>query len=271
MIGGEAVTQRIAALAGVAVLVVFAGCASVTAPPTGPAPAPPPAPVPAPVPSWRDAVSAFEQEQREAARADQRAGRFVDAQRRWDVVLALRSDDTEAATGREQSSRSAATAAAELVNRARQAQARGNVEDAMRLYLEALSLDPTQASAASALRTLEHDRARRVTRQAFARAPAPRPAPAGRNELEHASLLAAEGEVDAAIAILTPLVRDARSDPVARARLADLRLRRAEMLAPTNRAAAVAEAEQVLQIQPGHPGATQLLQRLRTANGNAPR
>jgi tetratricopeptide (TPR) repeat protein len=244
------------------------------APPPAAAPPPPPPPAPAPAPDWRDAVTAFEKKEREAARAAQREGRYVDARNSWDVVLALQPGDAEASAGREHSGRSATEAAASLLSRARQAQARGDVEGAMRLYVETLSLDPAQSAAATALRGLEHERARRVTRQAFARAPTPRPMSppmqAERNTLEHASLLAAEGEIDAAIAILTPLVRDARSDPAARARLADLRVRRAEMLAPTNRAAAVTEAEQALRIQPGHAGAMQLLQRLRALSGTAP-
>ena len=268
---GETLHRRTTtALAGL-VMLFIAGCASVA--PPAPPPPPAPAPVPAPSPSWRDAVTAFEKEQRESARAAQRAGRYVDAQRSWDVVLFLQPDDAEAAAGREQSGRSATETATGLVSRARQAQSRGDAEGAMRLYVEALSLDPTQTAAADALRNLEHDRARRVTRQTFARVPtpSPRPMPAERNALEHASLLAAEGDVDGAIALLAPLVQDARSDPAARARLADLRVRRAETLAPTNRAAAVSEAEQALRIQPGHEGATQLLQRLRATNGTPPR
>jgi tetratricopeptide (TPR) repeat protein len=268
---GAALDRRCTWSSAIGVLLVCAGCASVAPPPTpAPAPAPPRAAPAAPAPA-RSAVAAFEQEQREAARDAQRSGRYVEAQRAWEVVLALDPADDEAIAGREHSAKAAATTAAERITRARQAQTRGDTEGAMRLYLEALSFDPTQVTASSALRALEHDRARRVTPLSFARAPAPRPAQAERSELEHASLLAAAGELDAAIALLTPLVRDGRGDPSARARLAELHLRRAELLAPTHRAAAVAEAERVLQIQPGHAGATLLLRRLRVAANGAPR
>jgi hypothetical protein len=63
---------------------------------------------------------------------------------------------------------------------------------------------------------------------------------ADRNELEHASLLAGQGEVEGAIAVLRPLVTSRRADPAVRRMLADLYVRQADALLPDRREAAVA-------------------------------
>jgi len=90
---------------------------------------------------------------------------------------------------------------------------------------------------------------------------------ADRNELEHASLLAGQGEVDGAIAVLRPLVTSRRADPAVRRMLADLYLRQAEALMPNRRDAAVAALERAVQADPSH---TRAAARLKEVSGAAP-
>jgi tetratricopeptide (TPR) repeat protein len=215
---------------------------AVAANPTTPAPAaaasgpawPPPA---FPMPSAGE-VAAYAQQQRLAARQAAAQGQHAQAQRSWDILLALQPADAEAQAGYAQTSAALRTSAAERLTRARAAQARSDTDGAVRYYLEALALEPDNTAATDALRTLEHQRAQRNKPLSFARAPAmtgssietglvPKRASSGSAkglvpvaessaglavgsqaaELEHAALLAAQGDLDAAITLLTPLLQ----------------------------------------------------------------
>jgi tetratricopeptide (TPR) repeat protein len=276
VIGGPGALLAAAALA-------LGGCAS--APPAT-APAPADVATPAVVRSTEPAaanlaLSEFEARQRQVAEAATRQGHWADAAWAWDVVLALKPGDAAALSRRSQAVAATQAGVAERLPRARQALQRGDGDAALQLYLEVLALSPGQAEAAEALRNIERDRVARqhlgqlsrhtLTRRAVAESMV-RPGTSGaatavpevqRNEVEHASLLAAQGELGAAIELLKPLAEARKGDPGARALLADLYQRQAENLAGANPAAAIDALERSLQLNPTNRQARARLAELR--------
>lgn len=261
------------------VALLLAGCA---APVKGPAvepPAPPPtagAPavaVPAAPAPPAASLAEFERRQRAAAESAAQQGQWFEAAWAWDVVLALRPDDAEAAKRRAQAAANGEAAAAERLQRARQSRQRGDTEAAARLYLEVLALVPGDTEAAEAMRAIERDRVLRQHRRAVARSPAPKPTDGGappQGDLEHAAMMAAQGEIEGAIALLRPIVDDGRrKEPAAAAMLADLYWRQAEKLAATDRAAAIVVLQRLLLLQPKNAAAQARLRQLRELNARS--
>lgn len=265
-------------------LALVAGCAS-----RGPGPAAEPVPPAAPAelpaaPEPGTAMPAFQQLHQNAARLAEQRGQWTQALWHLDVLLALAPADAELQQRHEHALQAAQQAAADALKRARQARARGEHEGATRLYLEVLSLAPGDAEAADGLRTLERERVKRqhlgqLSRNTLNRRPGAEPAmpangnampppasgAADRNELEHASLLAGQGEIDGAIAVLKPLVTSRRADPAVRRMLADLYVRQAEALLPARRDAAIAALERAVQADPTHPKAAARLKEVSAA------
>lgn len=145
------------ALLPVACAALLAGCASA---PEAPPVAPPPI-VAAPAPAATDALSAFEQHQRGAAQAAARQGRWAAAVWTWDVVLALRPGDAAAREAHAAAQAAAKSVAADRKARAHQARQRGDLDGAIRLYLQALAAVPDDSAAAQALRDIERTRTQR--------------------------------------------------------------------------------------------------------------
>ena len=262
---------RAAALAWLALLAACADTPQRPAPTLLPEPAPSPL-APAATPPTSP-LTGFGQQQRAAADAAARQGRWRDAMRAWDVVMALQPGDADAAAQRQRAEAAAQAGVAERLPRARQAQQRGDSDSAARLWLEVLALAPQQAEAADALRSIERGRAKRAAlagTSRAARAAAPEMASgaahsaATRNALEHASLLAGQGEIDAAITLLQPLAGARNADPSLRGLLSDLYWRQATRLAPIDRAGAIRALERWLRLQPSHSAAQQLLRQLRS-------
>jgi hypothetical protein len=229
-----------------------------------PAPSEAAAPAPSGVP-LNPALPAFEARQREAADSATQRGRWAEAIWALDVLQALNPNDATLKARRAQAEESVKLAASERRQQATLAQQRGDGEAATRLHLEVLSLQPTpglQAEAAEALRALERERVARQhlgisARQAFARSPGQetlnvKAASAGRNDVEHASMMAAQGDVGGAIALLKPVNVQPNADPAARRLLADLYLRQAEGLWPQQASAAISAAERGLKADPKH-------------------
>jgi len=274
-------TRRLAAglhlhLAAAAALLAW-GCA-------GPAPAPPTEAAPSAAaslppdeaaPSSAAALAAFERQQRDAADAAARQGHWLEAIWAWDIVLALRPRDAEVARRRAHALEAIDAALPERLARARAARSRGDIDAAARAYLDVLALAPDRTAAADALREIEQERVRRYQLGLPSRAVMARRAPANssargatveeRNEIEHASMLASQGELKGAIAILQPLVGPRRGSATLRALLADLYLLQAEQLAPTDRDAAIAALERSLQADPNQQQAARRLRQLREA------
>jgi hypothetical protein len=225
-------------------------------------------------------------QQHTAALAEQQSA-WPQAAASLDVLLAIHPADNELAARRARAQQAAQGAGADRVRRAKQAQQRGETDAASRLYLDALAQDPGQSEAAEALRGIERERLRRTVLGVSARtAAAGRAAPPGtrlealmapstgapgadRNEVEHASLLAAHGEIEGAIALLKPLGGGRSADPMARSLLADLYFRQAQALLPADRPGATAALERAVQTDAGHAGAAAQLQQLKRT-GKAP-
>ncbi|WP_418319344.1 hypothetical protein [Piscinibacter sakaiensis] len=105
--------------------------------------------------------------------------------------------------------------------------------------------------------------------QAQSAAPAPPASRAGstldRIEVEHASLLASQGEFDEAVAMLENWLRDNRRDDAARRLLADVYLQQAESLAASKPAAAIAVLEKSLQLERNQPRVAERLKQLKAS------
>lgn len=268
----------------------LAGCGSGPPRATEPAALPPPAATVAP--RTATGLDDFTTRYGLAAEAAAREGRWADAVFALDVLRALRPGDPGLQRLRERAVQSAATAATAHLQQARAAQQRGDAESASTLYLDVLALAPDNIEAADSLRTLERERSQRGQRNRAARSAAsqrstvnaaPGSAAAtvgvkigmgmatatrrgnGRNEIEHANLLADQGEVDGAIEVLLPVVSVRRSDPAARSLLADLYFRQAEGLQHSDPTEAVKALQRSLKIDPRHARAATLLSALRSS------
>jgi hypothetical protein len=258
--------------------VVLAACASRPASPPAAAP-PAPAPEPAALISdpWAAPLEAFEQRQRDAAAVAARQGHWLEAAWAWEVLAALNPRDAAIERKLAEARAAAAAVAAERVARARQSQQRGDTEAATRLYVEALAQVPALPEAVEALRAIERDRIRRqhlgqVSRYTLLRRSDPpgsgsngSSAAPERAELEHATILANQGELDGAIGVLKPLAQGAQGDPAAKKLLADLYVKRADSLAASDRPAAIAALEMAVAADPSHPRAATRLKLLRDA------
>jgi tetratricopeptide (TPR) repeat protein len=260
---------------------LISGCADIApapaaSPPAAAAPLPPDDPAPS---SKAEALATFERQQREAADAAARQGRWVEAIWAWDVVLVLRPRDAEVTRRRAQAVDALNAALPERLARARAARSRGDLDAAARAYLDVLALAPDHATAADAMREIERERVRRYQLGQPSRAVMARRAPANttgqgatveeRGEIEHASMLASQGDVKSAIAILQPLAGPRRGSATLRALLADLYLLQAEQLVATDRAGAIAALERSLQADPNQQQAAARLRQLRSAPGPA--
>jgi tetratricopeptide (TPR) repeat protein len=258
--------------------------------PAGPEPAAhaPPASIPPDLP-----LTAFARAQRAAAHAAAQQGRWADALWAWDVVLALDPQDAQALQQRAAAQNAAAAAVAERLPRAQQAQQRGEWDAALRGYIDVLAIDPGHIEAAEGLRETERLRTRRGllggSREAYAnppprdraastRTPATKPstarppavAGASINDREHASLLASQGDIDEAIALLRPLATAPGANPATRQQLANLYFRQASKLELTDRSGAVVALENGLALDPGNRYATARLKVLRAVPAAAP-
>lgn len=267
---------------------LFIGCAARA--PVAPAPVPPPAPpveppVVAPVP---EGVAQFEQRQLASAIAATRQGRLADAALAWEVLSALRPERDDYRSRGQDVQRQIDALVAERLPRAAAAQRRGDLDGATQQYLAVLALKPDHAAAADALRAIERERNRRLylgklSRNTLARiarpgpsaalpsdgqAAAAMPTPAESNRIEHASMLAAQGELEEAIALLDEHLARQRKDVAARTLLADLYFQQAEKLLPTDRAAALAALVRSVQLDPKHPQAPARLKQLRATARN---
>ncbi len=265
-------------------ILALAGCAGVAPPNPGAQPsAGGPAVVQAPAAGGREAglaaIARFEADQRAAATAAAAAGHWRKAALHWEAVAVLRPDDVQPRREAERALVQAEQTAQAKLLLARRARQRGDAEAAQRLFLETLAQAPGQTEAADALRALERERVarqhlgqlssftltNRFGANAMMQAGAAR-APRGRgpqsNEIEHATLLAEQGELDGAIDLLAPLAAAQTPNPAARSLLADLYVRRAKALAETDRAGAIRALESSLKVLPVQPEARRLLQKL---------
>jgi len=267
-----------------ALVLVLSGCAT-RAPEPAARQAPPALPAPAPAPAAapdirQQPLLEFERQHRDLAAAAARQGDWAAAEQALDVVMALRPADAAALAELNRARQMAAASSAQNLTEARAAQRRGEAAKAQRLYLDVLALSPDNAEAAQALRVLERERVQRqhlgqLSRNFFTRPPG---TPAGsaramasegaaRAEMEHAAVLASQGETQGAIAVLLPSATASKPDPAARALLADLYVKRAEELMLSDKKAAAEALQRSLQLEPRHAKATAMLRTLRASEG----
>jgi hypothetical protein len=224
-------------------LALLQACAS-RSPPVAPPSEPVPAPAAPPPRTDGAAIDQFERRQRDRAELAQRQGRLADARQAWEVLQLLPSAQAEAGRRLAELQQQVQTQLAERLPRAVAAHKRGELDAAAQLYLGVLALQPQHEAAADGLRAVERERNKRnhvgkLARFTLARRPASDPDPAkaaarpaankplpratgDRNEVEHAAMLASQGELDDAIALLQAHLAVQRNDAEARRLLNEL-------------------------------------------------
>lgn len=223
-------------------------------------------------------AGAFETRQRERAQLLARQGRLADAAMAWEVLTVLRPDSAEYRDRLTDTRRQIDAGVSDRLQRATQAQRRGDTDAAMQQYLSVLALQPDHPQAADALRAIERDRNKRnylgkysrltLTRRAMAEAemaPVEAAAKPGERhaELEHASLLASQGEFADAISLLERRLATNKRDPATTQLLADVHYQHGVALVGADRAAAVAALERAIKLDPQHSRARARLAELK--------
>jgi tetratricopeptide (TPR) repeat protein len=271
------------------------GCAGIPTTATNSSTDPPQDLVPAPTVVLPPEPSAYELRQRERATALAQQGKLAEAALIWDTLATIRPKVPEYRERWTELQRQIETSVAERLQRADQAASRGQLDAAIQQYLAALALQPDNSRAATALRGVERERNKRnylgklsrntLTRKAMAEAEvessgsddgkqgaattaslAPRTDASGAedsNDMEHASLLASQGEWDEAISLLERRLKTNRRDDAARTLLADVYFQKAESLGPRNRSAAIALLERSVRTDPSNTRAAERLKQLR--------
>ena len=262
-----------ASVAPICTLATLCAClvACSTAPPAGaPAPAPAPDATRAAPPTRADeSAAAFEQQQLARAAALEHQGLYVEAVFAWQVLALLRPEHGERLA---ELNKRVATLASERLQRARQAQAKGDLPATEQAYLSVLALQSDHAEAAASLRSIERNRMRRdlgqPSRIILARRPSeyavskPGTSAGDPLELEQVSMLAGQGEMDDAIGMLERRLAAQPRDDAARRLLASLYFRRAQSLQTSNPIGARAALASCLRLAPGHADAAALLKQL---------
>lgn len=276
---GIPVTWRV-----VRALSLWAACAltvaCVSPPPAEPAPEPVVRTTLAPV-AATSPHPAFEQRQRERALSLAREGRLADAVVAWEVLIVLRPDVAAYRERFDEVNRQIDATVAERLARAAQAARRGEIDGAMQLYLGVLAVEPDQAKAANALRALERERVKRnyvgkytrftLTRRSISDGEMKSaPKLEERNELEHASMLAGQGDFDDATALLEQRLKTNPREPATQRLLADLYFQKVQAQPGLDKATAVRGLERSVQLDPTHAAAKARLWQLKSSNA-APR
>jgi tetratricopeptide (TPR) repeat protein len=269
------------------VCAALAGCAT---PPGTDAPAGTPT---APEPVAEDAGSGpldptFERQWLDRAERAAARGRLAEAAQAYDILATARPRHGDYARALAATRTRIDAAVADRMARASAARQRGEHDAAATLALAALSFDPGHAEAARQLRAYEADRNKRnhlgklsrhtLTRRAMADAEVQEPptraaarAPAGmapsvQAEVEHAALLASQGELDDAIRLLDRHLGTVPADGPARSMLADLWTQKAQQLRRQNDPRGAQDAlARALQAAPRHASALELQKQWRAS------
>lgn len=254
-------------------MLALAGCASTP---------PPPAvtmddevvPLPA-----RQAVGAdgFEQRLRERALQAGRQGQLLEAATSWEILTVLRPGQREYRDRLEETRQLIDQALPDRLQRGAQAFKRGELDAAAAHYIAALALAPDNAQAADALRNIERERNKRsylgkASRVTLARRPAndARVVTAtDRNALEHAAMLAGQGEYDEAIWLLERQLAADKRNTSACQLLAEVYVQKADKQATRDKPGAIASLEKSLRLDGGNARALERLRQLKGGNGPA--
>lgn len=225
----------------------------------------------------------FEQRLRERALRQGRQGRLAEAATSWEILTVLRPESLDYRERLSETQRLIDTAVPERLQRGAQSLKRGELDAAAAQYLAALALQPDNAHAANALRSIERERNKRsflgkpsrltLSRRAVtdSQITTPHPAaPLDRNELEHAALLGAQGEFDEAIALLERHLATDKRDTAACRQLADMYFQNAEKQLPRDKSAAIASLEKSQRLDASNTRAAQRLKQLKSGSVNSP-
>ncbi|HEX5355989.1 MAG TPA: hypothetical protein VFW93_07215 [Aquabacterium sp.] len=223
-------------------------------------------------------AEAFEQTTLANAQAQMQQGHLAEAATSWEVLSVLRPDKPAYAQQLVQTRVQITQKVNEQLPAARQARQRGALDEASQRYLAILALQPDHTTAAQALRDIEQQRNKqlylgRYSRLTLARSASGKPATQGnqaantvlsaeRNALEHAALLAGQGEFDDAITLLKQDLAARPKDAATISLLADVYYRQAVSLENKDRPAALAALRQCLRLEPGHAPARRKLAQL---------
>ena len=286
--------------AGLATLLALTACGS--APPVAPPAARVEVAVAAPeLPVVLPRQSTFERSQRDRALLFTQQRRLADAAIAWEVLALLRPDVDLYRERLLETRQQIEARVAERLSQAALLLKRGQGDDAFQQYLAVLALQPNHPAAADALRGMELDRNARqhlgklsrntLTRSVIAqseasasdrRASATAAASGAEfnteisadastgdasrsgttNDVEHAALLAGDGEMHEAIELLEARLAVERRDAAARRLLASLYYRQAESLAISDRHAAIEALRKSLRLDPAEPRTPVLMKKL---------
>ena len=218
----------------------------------------------------------FERRQRERALAFTRKQQWSDAAIAWELLTVLRPENNEYRSRLADTQRQVEVAVAEHLPLAVKAAQRADLDVATKQYLAVLALQPGNAQAAEGLRALERERNRRnylgkysrntLTRRAYAEAEQPTDVAPDRPDIEHAAMLADDGQLDDAIALLEHQLILSRNDAAARRLLANVYYREADTLLPLDRAGALIALRKSARLGPGD---AKVAARLRELTGTA--
>jgi tetratricopeptide (TPR) repeat protein len=257
--------------ASVALLLALAACGTTQQPPAVAASPVIQASAP-PADLQQRTLTEFEARQRALADTAGAQGRWAEAIAALEILHALKPADEALVQQLTRAQGAAEAAARERLQIGRQANQRGDSEAAARAYLEALMLSPAMTEAADALRAIERERVRRqhlgkLSRYAIGNTAAALQAEpvsqAVQNEIEHATMLADQGEFDGAVATLKPLADRRGAEQQVVSLLAEVYFRQAESLGNGNKPAAIAALERCIKLDRTHARAAALLKVLK--------
>lgn len=231
-------------------------------------------------PSSEGPRGSFERQHLALARQHAAQGHLGEAATSWEVLTVLRPDVPDYAEQLTQTRARIDRTAAEQARLARQAQQRGTWDEAMQRHLAVLALKPDDPTAAEALRAIERDHNKRDHLGKYARLTMASQAARGtassksdieaanalsaeRNDLEHAAMLAGQGEFADAIALLSQRLQAHPKDEAARQALAEVYFGKAQAKEASDKAAAIAALQACLQLSPKHAAATAKLAALK--------
>lgn len=168
----------------------------------------------------------FEDAHRDKALSLQQQHRWAEAAMEWEILALVNPERVEYRNQQRDAQARIAKGVEENLKSADEARQRGDVQAASHFYLKALSLDPSNSTAADALRKLEHDSVRHTLHTRVAHmskdAGTPRPGPASeRRDLEFGALLLRQGDYPDSIKTLEKYLKSAPKDELARRYLAD--------------------------------------------------
>lgn len=221
--------------------------------------------------------STFEQQQLAQARSQAAQGHLAEAATHWEVLSVLRPNEPSYAQQWAQARAQIEREASRELGAAKAARQRGALDEASQHYLAVLALQPDHTDAAEALRAIEREHNKREHLGRYARqtlgsrvnqdslqkgSQAANALSAQRNDLEHAALLAGQGEFDDAITLLSQRLKTKPQDAATKELLADVYFAQAEALAPRDKDGAIAALRKCLQLQPRYAAARSRLAQL---------